>query len=134
MSPQPERSASEASRGARAVGVGPHGIDRSLEIALSGLKRYRLRTALSLFGLAIGVGCVLVTVAIGNGAHRSIQDQIRAAGLNVIEVKAGNYKTKGDETIEVSAPHARLDSILHGLDRILSAEAMTRPGIAGKPS
>jgi putative ABC transport system permease protein len=93
----------------------------SLEIALSGLKRYRLRTALSLFGLAIGVGCVLVTVAIGNGAHRSIQNQIRAAGLNVIEVKAGNYKTKGDETIEVSAPHARLDSILHGLDRILSA-------------
>ncbi|MGH9389000.1 MAG: ABC transporter permease, partial [Vicinamibacteria bacterium] len=56
----------------------------SLEVALSGLKRYRLRTALSLFGLAIGVGCVLVTVGIGNGAHRSIQDQIRAAGLNVI--------------------------------------------------
>ena len=37
----------------------------SLEIALSGLKRYRLRTALSLFGLAIGVGALLVTVAIG---------------------------------------------------------------------
>jgi ABC-type antimicrobial peptide transport system permease subunit len=51
----------------------------SFEIALSGLRRYRLRTALSLFGLAIGVGAVLVTVAIGNGAHTSIQDQIRAA-------------------------------------------------------
>ncbi len=88
----------------------------SLEIALSGLRRYRLRTALSLFGLAIGVGCVLVTVAIGSGAHRSIQDQIRAAGLNVILVKAGNYKTKGDETIEVAAPHARLAPI----ERILS--------------
>jgi len=90
----------------------------SLEIALSGLKRYRLRTALSLFGLAIGVGCVLVTVAIGNGAHRSIQNQIRAAGLNVILVKAGNYKTKGDETIEVQAPHARLAPLF---DRILTA-------------
>src|SRR5262245_43487534 len=73
----------------------------SFEIALSGLRRYRLRTALSLFGLAIGVGALLVTVAIGNGAHRSIQDQIRAAGLNVIVVKAGNYKTKGDDIIEV---------------------------------
>ncbi|HEY7700468.1 MAG TPA: ABC transporter permease, partial [Vicinamibacteria bacterium] len=92
----------------------------SLEIALSGLKRYRLRTALSLFGLAIGVGCVLVTVAIGSGAHRSIQDQIRAAGLNVIVVKAGNYKTKGDDAIEVVAPHARLNPFLDGLDRLLS--------------
>jgi putative ABC transport system permease protein len=90
----------------------------SLEIALSGLKRYRLRTALSLFGLAIGVGCVLVTVAIGNGAHRSIQNQIRAAGLNVILIKAGNYKTKGDEAIEVQAPHARLAPLF---DRILNA-------------
>ncbi len=96
----------------------------SLEIALSGLKRYRLRTALSLVGLAIGVGCVLVTVAIGSGAHRSIQDQIRAAGLNVILVKAGNYKTKGDEGIEVQAPHARwLDRVL----RRLFPEALAHP-------
>jgi putative ABC transport system permease protein len=87
----------------------------SLEVALSGLKRYRLRTALSLFGLAIGVGALLVTVAIGNGAHRSIQDQIRAAGLNVIVVKAGNYKTKGDDIIEVQAPHARLEWILRAV-------------------
>jgi putative ABC transport system permease protein len=87
----------------------------SLEVAVSGLKRYRLRTALSLFGLAIGVGALLVTVAVGNGAHRSIQNQIRAAGLNVIVVKAGNYKTKGDEIIEVLAPHARLDWIFRAL-------------------
>ncbi len=99
----------------------------SLEIALSGLKRYRLRTALSLFGLAIGVGCVLVTVAIGNGAHRSIQNQIRAAGLNVILVKAGNYKTKGDETIEVQAPHARLAPILDRILKALSPVVLAHP-------
>ncbi len=95
----------------------------SLEIALSGLRRYRLRTALSLFGLAIGVSALLTTVAIGNGAHRSIQTQIRAAGLNVIVVKAGNYKTKGDEIIEVQAPHARLDRIF----RTLFPEALAHP-------
>ena len=99
----------------------------SLEIALSGLKRYRLRTALSLFGLAIGVGCVLVTVAIGNGAHRSIQNQIRAAGLNVILVKAGNYKTKGNEIIEVQAPHARLAPVLDRMLKGLSPEVLAHP-------
>jgi len=99
----------------------------SLEIALSGLKRYRLRTALSLFGLAIGVGCVLVTVAIGSGAHRSIQDQIRAAGLNVILVKAGNYKSRGDETIEVQAPHARLAPLFDRILKALSPDVLAHP-------
>ncbi len=99
----------------------------SFEIALSGLKRYRLRTALSLVGLAIGVGAVLVTVAIGNGAHASIQDQIRAAGLNVILVKAGNYKTKGDEIIEVQAPHARLTPLLDRLLAALVPEVLAHP-------
>ena len=99
----------------------------SLEIALSGLRRYRLRTALSLFGLAIGVGCVLVTVAIGSGAHRSIQNQIRAAGLNVILVKAGNYKTKGDEIIEVQAPHARLSPILDRVRKVFFPEVLAHP-------
>ena len=99
----------------------------SLEIALSGLKRYRLRTALSLFGLAIGVGCVLVTVAIGSGAHRSIQDQIRAAGLNVILVKAGNYKSRGEETIEVQAPHARLAPLFDRILKALSPDVLAHP-------
>jgi putative ABC transport system permease protein len=99
----------------------------SLEIALSGLKRYRLRTALSLFGLAIGVGCVLVTVAIGSGAHRSIQDQIRAAGLNVIVVKAGNYKTKGDGPTDVVAPHAWLAPIFDRLLSTLIPEVLAHP-------
>jgi putative ABC transport system permease protein len=92
----------------------------SFEIALSGLRRYRFRTALSLLGLAIGVGTVLVTVAIGNGAHASIQNQIRAAGLNVIVVKAGNYKTKGEGELGVQAPHARL-AVPRLLDRLASA-------------
>ncbi|HEY7819092.1 MAG TPA: ABC transporter permease, partial [Vicinamibacteria bacterium] len=99
----------------------------SLQIALSGLKRYRLRTALSLVGLAIGVGSVLVTVAIGNGAHRSIQDQIRAAGLNVILVKAGNYKTKGDDVIEVAAPHARLAPLLERALSLVMPEVSAHP-------
>jgi putative ABC transport system permease protein len=99
----------------------------SFEIALSGLRRYRFRTALSLLGLAIGVGTVLLTVAIGNGAHESIQSQIRAAGLNVIVVKAGNYKTKGEGETEVQAPHAALSPALEWLSRAIVPEAHAHP-------
>ncbi|MGH9336812.1 MAG: ABC transporter permease, partial [Vicinamibacteria bacterium] len=97
------------------------------DIALSGLKRYRLRTALSLLGLAIGVGTVLVTVGIGNGAHESIQSQIRAAGLNVILVKAGNYKTRGDDATGVLAPHARLAPLFDRLLGSLVPEVLAHP-------
>jgi putative ABC transport system permease protein len=99
----------------------------SLEIALSGLRRYRFRTALSLLGLAIGVATVLMTVAIGNGAHESIRSQIRAAGLNVIVVKAGNYRTKGEGETEVQAPHAGLLPAFERVTRALVPVARAHP-------
>ncbi len=36
-------------------------------------------------------------VAVGNGARASIEDQVAAAGMNVITVTAGNYRMKGEE-------------------------------------
>ena len=36
-------------------------------------------------------------VAVGNGARASIEDQVVAAGMNVITVAAGNYKMKGED-------------------------------------
>ena len=79
-----------------------------LWIALQALGRNRLRTALTLTGLVIGVGALLTTIALGRGAQGSIRDQVRAAGLNVIIVKAGNYKTKGEDAGGAVAPHGSL--------------------------
>ncbi len=61
------------------------------------LRRNGLRSALTLLGITIGVGAVLTMVAAGNGARASIEDQVAAAGMNVITVSAGNYKMKGEE-------------------------------------
>ncbi|HXV59502.1 MAG TPA: ABC transporter permease [Vicinamibacteria bacterium] len=80
----------------------------TLAIALQALGKYRLRAALALLGVAIGVSAVVTTIALGQGAQAAIRDQIRAAGLNVIVVKAGNYRTKTDDGGGVVAPHASL--------------------------
>jgi len=95
----------------------------TLEIALGALRRYPLRTALALVGLAIGVASVLVTVAIGSGAAGAIRDQVRAAGLNVIVVKAGNYGTKGEGGGGVVAPHG----LLRRLERVLEPVVHAHP-------
>jgi putative ABC transport system permease protein len=61
-------------------------------VALRALSRNRLQTALTMLGMTIGVGAVVTTTALGRGAQSSIEQQVMAAGLNVIVVTAGNYK------------------------------------------
>jgi putative ABC transport system permease protein len=73
-------------------------ISTSFALALLTLKRNGLRSCLTLVGITIGVGAVLTMVAVGNGARASIEDQVAAAGMNVITVTAGNYRVKGEDT------------------------------------
>src|SRR5438093_12154430 len=69
----------------------------SLAIALRALRRNRLQTSLTIAGMTIGVAAVLTMIAIGTGAEAAVQDQIRAAGMNLIVVTAGNYKVKATD-------------------------------------
>ena len=69
----------------------------TLTIALRALRRNRLQTSLTVVGMTIGVAAVLAMIAIGTGAEAAIGDQIRAAGMNLIVVTAGNYKVKSTD-------------------------------------
>src|SRR5947207_8359936 len=68
-----------------------------LTVAFEALGRNRLQTALTMVGITIGVATVLTMVAVGSGAQAAIDQQIRAAGMNLIVVKAGNYKVKTED-------------------------------------
>src|SRR5689334_5934162 len=64
-------------------------------IALKALGRNKLRTALTMLGMIIGVAAVITMVALGTGAQSSIDAQIQTAGTNTIIVNAGNYSQGG---------------------------------------
>jgi putative ABC transport system permease protein len=64
-------------------------------IALKALGRNKLRTALTMLGMIIGVGAVITMVALGTGAQASIEEQIKATGTNTITVMAGNFTSGG---------------------------------------
>jgi putative ABC transport system permease protein len=66
-------------------------IRQCLALALGALKRNRLQTTLAIIGMGVGVGALVTSVALGRGAQQAIEDQLRAAGANVIVVTAGNY-------------------------------------------
>ncbi|MGH2859244.1 MAG: ABC transporter permease [Solirubrobacteraceae bacterium] len=58
----------------------------TIGIALSGLAANRLRTGLTVLGLTIGVGSVIVLVAVGTGSSAAVQSRIEALGSNVLLV------------------------------------------------
>ena len=69
----------------------------SLSVAWRALGRNTLQTALTMLGMTIGVAAVMTMIALGSGAQTAIEDQVRAAGMNLIVVKAGNYKVKTED-------------------------------------
>jgi len=71
---------------------------RLWNITLVGLKailRNKMRSLLTMLGIVIGVGCVIVVVAIGNGATKSIQDTINSLGSNFIMIFPGTTTQGG---------------------------------------
>jgi putative ABC transport system permease protein len=61
----------------------------TVRIALSGLAANKLRSALTILGLTIGVGSVIVLVAVGTGSSDQVQANIEALGSNVLLVQTG---------------------------------------------
>ena len=67
----------------------------AVEIALTALRANRLRSALTMLGIVIGVAAVIAMVAVGSGATVRIQQQIEAIGSNLILVIPGSITSNG---------------------------------------
>jgi putative ABC transport system permease protein len=66
-----------------------------IRVALRALARNKMRTVLTMLGIIIGVGAVICTVAIGQGASSQVQAQIQSLGDNIVMVFAGSVNTGG---------------------------------------
>ncbi len=70
----------------------------TLRVALRALERNKMRTALTMLGIIIGVGAVIAAVAIGEGASQEVQEQIANLGDNMIWIEAGGRNVNGVRT------------------------------------
>jgi len=66
-----------------------------LRIALRALAVNKLRSALTMLGIVIGVGAVIVMIAVGGGAQARVEEQIRALGSNLLLVMPGSTTAGG---------------------------------------
>ncbi len=66
-----------------------------LRIALRALAVNKLRSALTMLGIIIGVSAVIVMVAVGAGAQARVEEQIRALGSNLLLILSGARTASG---------------------------------------
>ena len=60
-----------------------------MKVAAQSILKNKMRAMLTMLGIVIGVGAVIVMVAVGQGAQQSIANQINSLGTNLLIVTAG---------------------------------------------
>ena len=66
-----------------------------LKISLKALNRNKVRSALTMLGIIIGVSAVIAMVSLGEGARRQIQEEIASLGDSTVWVRAGSRRSWG---------------------------------------
>jgi len=92
-----------------------------VRLAAGAIASHRLRSVLSMLGIAIGIAAVIVLTSIGEGTRRYILGQFSQFGTNIIAIHPGKAKTSG------------MPGVFGGTTRHLTiddAEALSRiPGV-----
>jgi putative ABC transport system permease protein len=66
-----------------------------LTVATQSILKNKMRTLLTMLGIVIGVGAVIVMVAVGHGAQSQIEKQIKSLGTNLLIVMPGATQAGG---------------------------------------
>jgi len=99
-------------------------IIENIRIALRSLLANRLRAALTMLGVIIGVTAVIALLSIGRGAKAAISDQIQSLGTNLLFVQPGSTRQGGVRTATGSAATLTLD------DAYALADPLNAPSVA----
>ena len=87
-----------------------------------------MRTMLTMLGMIIGVGAVITMVALGKGAQATIEEQVKAAGTNMININAGNF-TQGGVRQGQGMSTTLTPEDAAGAARRCRASSTSRPGV-----
>ncbi|NJD35534.1 MAG: FtsX-like permease family protein [Betaproteobacteria bacterium] len=103
----------------------------SLTLALRAISAQRLRSFLTLLGIAVGIAAVILLTSIGEGIHRYVLAEFTQFGTNVVGVHPGKTKTGGGALsgLPSSARPLSLDDA-EALRRLPNVVAMT-PSVFG---
>lgn len=99
-----------------------------IRLAVRGLLAYKARSLLTMLGIIIGIGAVIVMISVGRGANAGIQQQINDLGANMLMVFSGSTKKGGVRGGYGSRPTLRVkdaEAILRECPAVLEVTHVT---------
>ena len=102
---------------------------QSFKLALKSLKTSKMRAFLTMLGIIIGVGAVIVILSLGNGMTNMMNSQFEKMGSNLIQVMTYGRGTGGTRDVDIDDFYALVDKYpqyLTGVTPYISASAKVR--------
>ncbi|MEV4276057.1 ABC transporter permease [Actinoplanes xinjiangensis] len=100
-----------------------------VRFSLRGLSANKLRSALTMLGILIGVAAVILLVAVGNGSAQAISDRIEALGTNTITVmstgRGGSSSTALTRDMAEALTDPELAPDVRSVSPVVSASSAT---------
>ncbi|MFB3909489.1 MAG: ABC transporter permease [Candidatus Eisenbacteria bacterium] len=99
--------------------------------ALRALRGHRLRSFLSLLGVAIGVGSVVLLTSLGEGARLYVTGEFASLGSNLLILLPGKTETQGGAPVVNTAPHDLTLEDVGALERQMPEIVRAAPLVVG---
>jgi putative ABC transport system permease protein len=103
----------------------------SILLAMRAITAHRLRSFLTLLGIAVGIAAVILLTSIGEGIHGYVLGEFSQFGTNVIAISPGKVKTSGPNPVGIPTSVRPLTlEDARALEHLPNVIAVT-PGIFG---
>ncbi len=103
---------------------------QSVKIAARSLRVNKLRSALTMLGIIIGVAAVIAMVGVGAGAQARVAEQIRSLGSNLIIVLSGS-RTSSGVRLGISSQLTITEDDANAIAREVQAVQVAAPSVRG---
>ena len=98
--------------------------------AIDALRLNKMRSALTMLGIVIGVGAVIAMMAVGGGAREKVVEQIKSLGANLLVVVPGNI-TQGGVRLGAGAASSLTNDDAAAIAREVASVQVTAPYVRG---
>ncbi len=102
-----------------------------LAFAFGALRGHRLRTGLSLLGVAIGVASVVILTSLGEGARLFVTEEFQSLGTNLLILLPGKTDTTGTLPVAGGVTHDLTLDDLEAIKRRVSSVRYAAPIVTG---
>jgi putative ABC transport system permease protein len=107
-------------------------LNQNLILSLEILTTHKLRTLLSMVGVVVGVGAVVLMVSAGRGAEKQVLSRIRGMGTNLVIVNAGQTSIVAGRQRQMDTVKTLLPADAQAIAKECSSVALAAPAVSKK--